>query len=177
MPRATCRCGQNLEMPLEGVDHTVCPRCSAKVRIVRKLRPGSPAATSPAPGDGFIRFSCPCGRRLKVSAVEPPSHGKCPDCERIVPVPGHTTSASSKAESPTEEMAVADLAMLDAWAKSHASRANGTGNGPPTSTAEMASNSSARPAEAGFRVCPRCGKPLHLTADTCRTCGIRVPKR
>jgi ribosomal protein L40E len=32
-------------------------------------------------------------------------------------------------------------------------------------------------AEAGLRVCPRCGRPLHLSAVTCRDCGAPVPKR
>ena len=68
-------------------------------------------------------------------------------------------------------MAAADLAMLDAWAKGHAAR----GTNGPTSTAEMALNSPARRAEAGLRVCPRCGKPIHLGADACRACGISVP--
>jgi ribosomal protein L40E len=31
--------------------------------------------------------------------------------------------------------------------------------------------------EAGLRVCPRCGKPVHLSATTCRECGSPVPRR
>jgi len=164
-------------MPPEGVEHVTCPRCSAKVRLIRK-RPGDPGASSASPGDGFIRFSCPCGRRLKVSAIDRPTHGKCPDCDRIVPVPLGGSPSSSKAESPTEELASADVAMLEAWTKGHIARGNGNGKGKsPNSTAEMALNSPARKAEAGFRVCPRCRKPIHLNADTCRACGIPVPKR
>jgi ribosomal protein L37E len=177
MARATCRCGQELEMPPEGVTHTTCPRCSARVRIIRKRRDGDPGSSSVSSGDGFIRFSCPCGRRLKVSAIDRPTHGKCPDCDRIVPVPDDASSKpASRAESSTEEMAAVDLAMLDAWAKGH--MAEGSGNGSrPISTAEMAFNAPGRRAEAGFRVCPRCGKPIHLNADTCRACGIPVPKK
>ncbi len=171
MARATCRCGQTLEMPPEGVEHVVCPRCDARVRIIRKSRAAGPA-TLAVVGDGFIRFSCPCGRRLKVSAAERPTHGKCPDCDRIVPVPSNASGSSSAvAESPTAEMAATDLAMLDAWARSHAARSNGA-----TSTAEMP-NVPVRRAEAGLRVCPRCGKPIHLGADTCRACGTSVPRR
>jgi hypothetical protein len=162
-------------MPPEGVDHTTCPRCSARVRIIRKRRGSDPTAV----GDGFLRFSCPCGRRLKVSAIDRPTHGKCPDCGRVVPVPvGGGPTPSSNAESPTEDMAAADLAMLDAWAKGHRAGPNSTSNGAnPISTAEMPFNTPGRRAEAGFRVCPRCGKPLHLNADTCRACGTSVPKR
>src|SRR5690349_16958353 len=77
MARATCRCGQPLEMPREGADHVICPNCESRVRIIRKPRPPeSVGATRPDPGenDGFIRFSCPCGRRLKVSAIDRPTH-------------------------------------------------------------------------------------------------------
>jgi ribosomal protein L32 len=31
--------------------------------------------------------------------------------------------------------------------------------------------------EAGLRVCPRCGKPVHLSSIVCRECGAHVPKR
>jgi hypothetical protein len=31
--------------------------------------------------------------------------------------------------------------------------------------------------EAGLRVCPRCGRPVHLSAEVCRQCGASVPKR
>ncbi|WP_435008600.1 hypothetical protein P12x_005808 [Tundrisphaera lichenicola] len=175
MARATCRCGQPLEMPLGGADHVVCPRCEARVRIIRKGRNADPATLTPmGDGDGFIRFSCPCGRRLKVGASRPPTHGKCPDCATIVPVPTSPSRGrpASPIETPTQEMSAADHAMLDDWAKGHASRGNG-----PKSTAEMPQNSPARRAEAGLRVCPKCGKPVHLGAEGCRACGIAVPKR
>jgi hypothetical protein len=181
MPLATCRCGQPLEMPPAGVEHVTCPRCAAKVRLIRKRRGADPGASAAPASDEFIRFSCPCGRRLKVSAIERPAHGKCPDCGRIVPVPADASpspSSSSRAESPTEELAAADLAMLEAWSRGHLARGQGAGNGDrPTSTVEIPLNSPTRRAEAGFRVCPRCGKPIHLNADTCRACGTPVPKK
>ena len=31
--------------------------------------------------------------------------------------------------------------------------------------------------ETGLRVCPRCKKPLHLSADNCRECGMPVPRQ
>jgi len=170
MARATCRCGQTLEIPTRGVEHVVCPRCEARVRIVRKPKAG-PRADGPGEyGDGFLRFSCPCGRRLKVTAADRPSHGKCPDCGAVVPVPDDlVASHAPAAESPTEELAAPDVAMLEAWARTHVG---------PKSTAEMPSDLRARDkGEAGLRVCPRCGKPIHLGADACRDCGIAVPKR
>jgi hypothetical protein len=30
--------------------------------------------------------------------------------------------------------------------------------------------------EAGLRVCPGCGKPLHMSATVCRSCGEPVSK-
>ena len=175
MTRANCRCGQELEIPAEGGEHVTCPRCDARVRIIRKSKsaasPSASTAGEPGEyGDGFLRFSCPCGRRLKVPAADRPSHGKCPDCGSVVPVPAGAgmSSASAIAETPTQEMAAADVAMLDAWSKGHVG---------PKSTAEMLSTRPARGGEAGLRVCPRCGKPIHLGADACRDCGIPVPKR
>jgi predicted RNA-binding Zn-ribbon protein involved in translation (DUF1610 family) len=180
MARATCRCGQTLEIPREGVEHVTCPRCSAKVRLIRKRRGGDASASGIEAGDEFIRFNCPCGRRLKVSALDRPSHGKCPDCGQVVPVP--TGGGLGGVESPTEELEAADVAMLEAWTESHLARGNGNGkakgNGErPISTADMPMDAPGRRAEAGFRVCPRCGKPIHLNADTCRGCGTAVPKR
>lgn len=166
MARANCRCGQALEIPDEGVEHLTCPRCAARVRIVRKPKSAGGGGGPGDPGDGFLRFPCPCGRRLKVSATDRPSHGKCPDCGSVVPVPADLAAAS--AESPTEELAATDVAMLEAWSRSHLG---------PKSTAEMSSDVRARKGEAGLRVCPRCGKPIHLGADACRDCGISVPKR
>jgi uncharacterized Zn-finger protein len=178
MAGATCRCGQPLEIPSGNAEHVICPRCSAKVRLIRKRRPGDASSSGIAPGDDFIRFNCPCGRRLKVSAIDRPSHGKCPDCGRVVPVPTGAGSGGSSSEAPTEELAAADLAALEAWTKSHLGRGNGNGKGNGGgSTADMPMDAPARRAEAGFRVCPRCGKPIHLNADTCRGCGTPVPKR
>ena len=184
MAVVTCRCGQSLDLPPGDAEHVTCPRCNAKVRLIRKRRGEGASASGSgiAPGEEFVRFHCPCGRRLKVSALDRPTHGKCPDCGRIVPVP--TDIGTSRADSPTEELGKADLAVLEAWTKSHLSRENGNVNGNgkgagdrPTSTAEMVSGDFGRRAEAGFRVCPKCSKPIHLNADICRGCGTPVPKR
>src|SRR4051794_4986452 len=103
MPRATCRCGEPLNVP-EGSERVVCPRCGARVKV------RVPAVGPVLDSDGFLRFNCPCGRRLKVGGGRLPSHGKCPDCGRVVPVP--TTGPSSRPvghpETPTEDLAPAD---------------------------------------------------------------------
>ncbi len=173
MGAAVCRCGQPLEIPAGGEGHITCPNCSAKVRIVRKPRSG-PANPVADPGDGFVRFPCPCGRKLKVSLADRPSHGKCPDCGNIVPVPAgsYATALTAQSETPTGELAAADLATLDAWTREHLAKA-----GTPRSTTDLPAELKPRKAEAGMRVCPKCGKPIHLGAEVCRGCGTVVPKR
>lgn len=196
MPRATCRCGQKLSLPVNGPDRVICPKCAARVRVRRDPpRVGS--------GDGFIRFRCPCGRRLKVrpetGAGTGPQAGKCPDCGRIVPVPAEGTSSGALklkgygAETPTEELSPEDFAALERWAAAHLAPSSGgffPGPGssdPGPSLVSTASSSAVAPPpppspasvkiEAGLRVCPRCGRPIHLSAVACRECGAPVPKR
>lgn len=167
MARAICRCGQELPSPKAGSERVICPKCGARVRI-RQAAGGDPAAS----GDGFIRFFCPCGRRLKVSAANPPANGKCPDCGTIVPVPrANAGPPPGHPDAHTEELSANDLAVLDSWATRLAS-------GTPTSTTDFAVRpESAGRVEAGLRVCPRCGKPIHMGASACRACGTVVPKR
>ena len=98
----------------------------------------------------------------------------------------------SHPEARTEDMDAADLARLEQWTNRHlgspspaeASRGLGT-----TTSHEAMDAVAARPAanqdeppaavkmEAGLRVCPRCGKPVHMSATVCRNCGEPVPKR
>src|SRR6516165_7480322 len=101
MPKATCRCGEVLSVPANGPERIVCPKCSAKIRV---RRAGAAPARGPADSDGFIRFACPCGRRLKVRVEEDqeiPESGKCPDCGRVVPVPATATPTPSSGSLPT----------------------------------------------------------------------------
>lgn len=188
MPRATCRCGEILTFPAEGAERIVCPRCSARVRV----RLASPRANGD--GDGFARFACPCGRRLKVR-VEPgmPDAGMCPDCGRVVPVPATAThpeaGQSLPADHPeaiTDELSTADLAMLERWKQGRQGEGGRTPPPtPPGSTVTVPFPAAVPPTpnpvglktEAGIRICPRCGKPVHLSSITCRECGAHVPKR
>ena len=190
MTRAACRCGQMLTVPESGSDRVVCPNCGARVRV---RQAGGPAAPGPGQqGDGYIRFFCSCGRRLKVDAARPPSHGKCPDCGKVVPVPDPAAEPGAVAgpgpgpmlppghpESPTQELAPADLALLDAWSKRHLGKTAGGSVSDPDRPTPMALPAE-RPSdkiEAGLRVCPRCGRPVHLGSVACRECGAHVPKR
>jgi hypothetical protein len=202
MARVTCRCGETLTVTSGDPERLTCPGCGAKIRVRRAT---SKKQGTSKPGDGYVRFNCPCGRRLKVRAVERPEAGKCPDCGRIVPVP---ESAWALADAPpdienpgrahgahptarTVDMDAADLNRLQAWA----SRWQGAPNQEDRSAGQQTTTShqslgvvpfsesapealpSMPKAEAGLRVCPRCGKPLHMSATVCRTCGEPVPKR
>jgi hypothetical protein len=170
MAQVRCRCGEELDIQPDGPDRIVCPRCAAKIRVRRTQSLGDV--------DGFIRFSCPCGRRLKVQARGSPTSGKCPDCGRVVPVPNpNSPDAKALANDPnvvTEELSPEDVARLEQWAKEQVARTGGMpavsaqGGTPPTSGNRI---------EAGLRVCPRCGKPVHLNATNCRSCGAPVPRR
>jgi len=178
MPRVTCRCGQPLDIPVEGPDRIVCPHCSARIRVRRDSGRDLAGAGGDA-DDGFIRFDCPCGRRLKVRAENAQEAGMCPDCGRVVAVPDSDdltmipARSSRPHEMPTEELGPDDIALLERWAKRHLSRQgegkSGGSPGPPGPSAVRI--------EAGLRVCPRCGRPVHLGAVACRECGEDVPKR
>ena len=199
MPRVTCRCGEKLKVPPGGAEHMDCPRCGAKIR----LRRPAPKKNDPG-GDGFIRFLCPCGRRLKVTTEDRPKAGKCPDCGRVVPVPPSVrgTLNSSTGQKPgendperrTEDLDAVELAEIEKWSARHLANSRQP-DGSLSATGVVAVNSRAEndddlglPAnayvqasvvkfETGLRVCPRCKKPLHLSADNCRECGMPVPRQ
>lgn len=178
--RATCRCGQPLEIPGGDATHVTCPACSARVRLVRKPPSGGYPPDEPATsGDGIVRFSCSCGRRLKIALRDRPTHGKCPACGRVVPVPPDAlVAAAGSAEAPTADMPVTGRERLDEWTRRHLAGANAAKAAPGNGRDVGVAPDPAPPrAEAGLRVCPQCGKPIHMGADACRTCGIVVPRR
>jgi predicted nucleic acid-binding Zn-ribbon protein len=199
MPRVTCRCGEKLKVQPDGPERIDCPKCGAKIR----LRHASPPQAMVGTGDGFLRFLCPCGRRLKVPAADRPVAGKCPDCGRVVPVPTpsqdktippHLNQRSqSESEARTEELDADDLARLETWGAQYTADSNRRQG--PVSTATdiqmiaaeadsgLAFIAASMPPvsevkfEAGLRVCPRCKKPVHLGAAICRECGTQVPRQ
>jgi uncharacterized protein (UPF0212 family) len=73
------------------------------------------------------------------------------------------------------------MAMLDAWSQRRraqaVSPADAVTGAHPVSAPEPSPAPSTVKIEAGLRVCPRCGKPVHLSAVVCRECGAHVPKR
>ena len=194
MPRVTCRCGEKLKVPPESPEHMDCTRCGTRIRL-RRPKP----KTSDLAGDGFIRFLCPCGRRLKVPSENQPKAGKCPDCGRVVPVPTSAagtlkpTVNKNDADARTADFDADDLAELEKWSARHLASAiqadadpARTGPVPVVSVTndnvELTLPPNAIPQasvvkfETGLRTCPRCKKPLHLSADNCRECGMPVPR-
>jgi hypothetical protein len=197
MSRVSCRCGEKLKVSPDSPERIECPQCGARIRLRR---------SSPKDGDddGYIRFPCPCGRRLKVPAVDRPVAGRCPDCGRVVPVPTNIKSvADSKParrlgeadpEARTAELDANDLAQLEQWAARHPADSSRPEEAGVSSTALVTAavddgseelgeyGSTPRPTssmakfEAGLRICPRCKKPIHLGAASCRECGTPVPR-
>jgi len=201
MPRVTCRCGEKLKIPPDAPERIDCPKCGARIRLRRSAPPQGKDETD----DGYLRFLCPCGRRLKVPAVGRPTAGKCPDCGRVVPVPTSAQAALSTtpakrsaladSEARTEELDANDLARLEKWAARHPANPSRPEGSPMSTTglhvavagddpaADVGVLTSAIPPpsavkfEAGLRICPRCKKPVHLSATNCRECGTPVPRQ
>ena len=172
-----------------------CTRCGARIRL-RRSKPRGTNVT----GDGFIRFLCPCGRRLKVSEESRVNAGKCPDCGRVVPVPTKTLDAGkssigrNEAEASTEDLDDQDRAKLEQWAAYHLASPGWADGDPRRVTGvrfaseapydedldqppDAIAQASVVKFETGLRICPRCKKPLHLSADNCRECGMPVARQ
>ena len=200
MARVTCRCGETLDVPPTDPERLTCLRCGAKIRVRRS--PEKQRTTAPS-ADGFVRFYCPCGRRLKVRIEEQSKSGKCPDCGRIVPVPQsarlpagktskqvHGQSGRPPSGTRTEDMDAADFEHLDQWSRRHQPKASLSeklepGHAPGAQMeARHFHHVDSVPlkvpetvkVEAGLRVCTRCRKPLHLSATVCRFCGELAPR-
>jgi len=189
MARVTCRCGEVMDVDRDGPDRIVCPRCQSRIRVRRASPRGGGGG-----GDGLIRFHCPCGRRLKVRAEDRPEAGRCPDCGAVVPVPQQAVAAASGAlartagsggadfagaEVRTEELGPDDVARLQRWAARHGVMPGDEGSTdvpPPMLPETPYTPPPALRVEAGLRICPKCGRPLHMSAVVCRSCGASTPK-
>jgi len=119
MSRVKCRCGNYvLFEPAPGAESVkvLCHRCGSRIRV-KVRQPESRHDETEKRQDGFIRFFCPCGRRLKViSQIPLPSHGRCPDCGRTVPVPPQRSlKVSNPLEVPTTEMSEEEARSFAAW--------------------------------------------------------------
>jgi hypothetical protein len=102
-------------------------------------------------------------------------------------------NTSSDPETRTDELDAGDLALLEKWAAQQAEKpvrvesASTTGlvavAGPPEEEPGLEPFGSGMPPpstvrfETGLRICPRCKKPVHLSAAYCRECGTPVPRK
>ena len=135
MSRVTCRCGEVINVKADaGPERVDCPKCGARIRLRRRSSASSLIGGVSESDDGFIRFLCPCGRRLKVRAAGGQQAGKCPDCGRLVPVPGSPgatgvalSSARIDPDARTADLDPDDIARLEEWSTRHTGRAPGGG--------------------------------------------------
>jgi hypothetical protein len=137
--------------------------------------------------DGYLRFYCPCGRRLKVRADDPRETGKCPDCGRVVPVPVPLEEPAElppgHPEYPTEDLSSADLVLLERWSRNFvepvtqvlpelADEAIPMLDSPPLLGSPP--GSSATKLKTALGTCPQCGRLVHSGANFCLECGARL---
>lgn len=120
MSRVKCRCGNYvLFEPAPGTESVkvLCHRCGSRIRVKVRTPESRHSGDDHRVQDGFIRFFCPCGRRLKViSQIPLPSHGRCPDCGRTVPVPPQKSlKVTNPLEVPTTELSAEEARNFAAW--------------------------------------------------------------
>jgi hypothetical protein len=99
-----------------------------------------------------------------------------------MPAPSSGTLPTGHPEASTEELSTTDLAVLDEWRERRQTVVARQAKPPGVETTTVIPTLKPSPpdrgkVEAGLRVCPRCGKPVHLSAIVCRNCGAHVPKR
>jgi hypothetical protein len=85
--RVVCSCGKTIKASPQYEGKVVrCPRCKGAVRIIRA--DGSSAMDLKMQAqDDYLRFTCPCGKGIKVPARYAGRRGKCPRCGAAVRVP------------------------------------------------------------------------------------------
>ena len=197
MPRVTCRCGEKLKVPPESPEHMDCTRCGARIRLRRpkpqgntanwrRIHPVSLPLRTPTKGIGggtaqgrkmSRLWTGRAGAYIRIWHIEAdqrarmtPRHG-----QRILTPPILPNSKNG---------------LHATWPVPVKLKAIRAKTGPVPSVLRsgrqrrtLASCQTAIPQasvvkfETGLRVCPRCKKPLHLSADNCRECGMPVPRQ
>lgn len=87
--RVFCSCGKKVKFPAKYAGRKgQCPQCG-KAIVIPKAG-GSTAAESAMQGstiDGMIRFSCRCGKKIRVPSRYSGKTGKCPQCGAKIMIP------------------------------------------------------------------------------------------
>ena len=156
-----------------------------------------------AAGDGFVRFHCPCGRRLKVPAKGGPRRASAPTAgglsrslrprgprqspgkNRYQAIPKHGPRKWTPTTWPAWKNGPRRIWPIPIAPATRATKTTSLvpvlpGTDPVADTAYInpaTPPNSAVKFEAGMRICPRCKKPIHLGASTCRACGTPVPRQ
>ena len=88
--RLMCSCGKKMKVPVKYAGKTgKCPRCGSRVTIPGKSgsKRETISLTSEESKKEFIRFSCTCGKKLKMPVKYADKSGKCPSCKKQIQVP------------------------------------------------------------------------------------------
>ena len=86
---ATCSCGHEIRASRQyGGKIVRCPACRGVVMMPESIASANqPNLAALAGDDGFIRFACPCGKRVKMPARYAGRRGKCPGCGASIRIP------------------------------------------------------------------------------------------
>jgi membrane associated rhomboid family serine protease/DNA-directed RNA polymerase subunit RPC12/RpoP len=87
--KVLCSCGKKVKFPVQYAGRTGrCPQCGEKITIPDAA--GGVVTTSAAHGgatDDMIRFSCKCGKKIKVPSKYSGRAAKCPQCHAKIVIP------------------------------------------------------------------------------------------
>jgi hypothetical protein len=88
--RTACACGGTVKVSRQYAGRTVrCPNCRQPVVI--PCQTDSFGSAPPPTRDRLIRFTCGCGKKLRVPAHYAGRTGKCPQCGTKLKIPGIST--------------------------------------------------------------------------------------
>ncbi len=83
---ATCSCGKVIKASRQyGGKMVRCPACKGVVLMPESIRPADPAPAGAH--DGYIRFTCTCGQKIKMPGRYAGRRGKCPGCGAAIRIP------------------------------------------------------------------------------------------
>jgi len=84
-----CSCGKRVKFPVKYAGRTGrCPQCGRAIVIPdAACSPATESAMQSSAGDGMIRFSCKCGKKIKVPSEYSGKTGKCPQCHAKIIIP------------------------------------------------------------------------------------------